>query len=157
MNEKKIVVPIVIKNYAELSDMESRLVELAREATYRSYSPFSHFKVGAAIALDNGEIVCGSNQENVAFPSGTCAERSACFYAGATYPEAKFETIAIAARDGSDDFVEEPVAPCGACRQSLLQYETLAGHGVKVILVGRNKVYILPSVSSLLPLSFTDF
>ncbi len=157
MKEKKIVVPIIVKTYDELDVTESVLVEQARQATFRSYAPYSHFYVGAAIALDNGEIVCGSNQENVAFPSGTCAERSACFYAGATYPEAKFETIAIAARDHTGEFVVEPVPPCGACRQSLLQYETLAGHPVKVLLAGRDKVYLLPSVSSLLPLSFTDF
>lgn len=157
MKEFNIVVPVHVKNYRELSDLEARLVELAREATYRSYSPFSHFRVGAAIALDNGETVCGSNQENVAYPSGTCAERTACYYAGATYPDARFEAIAIAARGTDGEFVDEPVPPCGACRQALLQYETLAGHKVKVILVGKDKVYILPSVSSLLPLSFTDF
>lgn len=143
--------------FDELSADDMQLVELAREATYRSYSPYSHFRVGAAIRLDNGEIVVGSNQENVAYPSGTCAERSACFYAGARYPEAKFLTIAIAARDTDGNFVANPIAPCGACRQALLENEIRAGHNVRVILSGVDSVYILPSIKSLLPFAFTEF
>lgn len=141
----------------ELAPTDRRLVELAREATYRSYSPYSHFSVGAAILLDNGEIVEGSNQENVAYPSGTCAERSACYYAGSRYPEARFEAIAIAARATDGNFTAEATAPCGACRQALLEYEMLAGHPVRVLLVAADKVLILPSVTSLLPLAFTEF
>lgn len=157
MKNIEIVTPIEVKEYAELTPQEARLVELARQATHRSYAPYSHFSVGAAILLDNNEIITGSNQENAAFSSGTCAERTACFYAGATYPNAKFKAIAVAARDASEDFVMHPVPPCGACRQALLQYETLAGDNVKVLLVGRNEIYILPSIKSLLPLSFTEF
>lgn len=157
MKNIEIVTPIEVKEYAELTPQEARLVELARQATHRSYAPYSHFSVGAAILLDNNEIITGSNQENAAFSSGTCAERTACFYAGATYPDAKFKAIAVAARDASEDFVMRPVPPCGACRQALLQYETLSGDNVKVLLVGRNEIYILPSIKSLLPLSFTEF
>ena len=144
-------------SYNELSPEELNLVKLAREATYRSYAPYSHFYVGAAIQLSNGEIVTGANQENAAYPSGTCAERSACYYAGATYPEAKFEAIAIAARNSGGEFVDEPCSPCGACRQALLQYELLAGKGVKVLLVGRDRIYRLDSIRSLLPFAFTEF
>ena len=140
-----------------MSPSEQALVKLAREATYRSYAPYSNFKVGAAILLDNGQIVEGANQENVAYPSGTCAERSACYYAHARYPEAKFQTIAIAARGTDDDFTSDPTAPCGACRQALLEYEHLAGHNVQVLLAGRDKVYKVPSVKSLLPLAFIEF
>lgn len=143
--------------YNELSPAELNLVNLAREATYRSYAPYSHFYVGAAIQLSNGEIVTGANQENAAYPSGTCAERSACYYAGATYPDAKFEAIAIAARNSEGEFVEEPCSPCGACRQALLQYELLAGKGVKVLLVGRDRIYRMDSIRSLLPFAFTEF
>ncbi|MCH5244949.1 MAG: cytidine deaminase [Muribaculaceae bacterium] len=157
MKNIEIVTPIEVKEYAELTPQEARLVELARQATHRSYAPYSHFSVGAAILLDNNEIITGSNQENAAFSSGTCAERTACFYAGASYPDAKFKAIAVAARDASEDFVMRPVPPCGACRQALLQYETLADDNVKVLLVGRNEIYILPSIKSLLPLSFTEF
>ncbi|MCM1349352.1 MAG: cytidine deaminase [Firmicutes bacterium] len=157
MKTKDIVCPIQAYTYEELPARVASLMELAREATYRSYAPYSHFCVGAAIRLSNGEIVTGANQENVAYPSGTCAERSACFYAHARYPEAKFEEIAIAARGTDGEFVAEPIAPCGACRQALLEYETLAGHPVTVWLAGRNEVYRIPSVASLLPLAFSEF
>lgn len=144
-------------SYSELTDKESELVKLAREATYRSYSPYSHFRVGAAILLSNGEVITGANQENAAYPSGTCAERSACYYAGAAYPNERFEAIAIAARDNDGEFVSEPCSPCGACRQALLQYELLAEKGVKVLLVGAEKVYRLESIRALLPFAFTEF
>lgn len=157
MKTKEIIVPIEVLDYDELTALERRLVDEARRATHRSYAPYSKFRVGAAIALDNGEIVTGANQENVAFPSGTCAERTACFYAHATYPDAAFSEIAIAARDTSGEEVVEPIPPCGACRQALLEYETLAGHDVPVVLVGSGAIYRLPSVRSLLPLSFTEF
>lgn len=157
MKKNEIAIPVEIARFDELSDADRRLVEQAREATFRSYSPFSHFRVGAAILLDNGETVTGANQENVAYPSGTCAERSACFYAGARYPEAKFLTIAIAARGTDGEFVKAPIAPCGACRQALLEYEMIAGHSVRVILTGTDELYILPSVRSLLPFAFTEF
>ena len=111
MNKKEITTLYDELTYDELSPEERTLVDEAREATSRSYAPYSKFRVGAAIRLDNGIIVPGSNQENVAFPSGTCAERSACFYAHARYPEAKFKMIAIAARGTDGEFIAEPVAP----------------------------------------------
>lgn len=157
MKNLEIKIPVEVVGYEELSVADRRLVDLARRATERSYAPYSHFRVGAAIELSNGEIVVGSNQENVAYPSGTCAERTACFYAHATYPEAKFKTIAIAARDTDGNFVSNPIAPCGACRQALLEYETLAGQDVRVILTGKEELYIVPSVRSLLPFAFTEF
>ncbi len=143
--------------YDELPADERALADMAMEATERSYAPYSHFRVGAAIALDNGVLVPGSNQENVAFPSGTCAERSACFYAHARYPEAKFVKIAVAARGTDGEFTTEPTAPCGACRQALLEYEVLAGHDVPLLLVGRDTIYRLPSVRSTLPFAFSEF
>ncbi len=156
MKNFNITVPVKSLDYTELDDGQRRIVDLAREYTHNSYAPYSHFHVGAAIRLDNGEIVCGANQENVAYPSGICAERSACFSAGARFPEAKFEAIAIAARGVDDSEVEVPCAPCGACRQALLEYEMLAAHDVEVLLVGKNVIYSLPSVKSLLPLAFTE-
>lgn len=141
----------------ELSDTDRKLVEAAREATSRAYAPYSRFHVGSAILLDNGEVVTGANQENAAFSSGTCAERSACFYAGARYPGVAFRKIAIAAVGTDGKSVEQPIPPCGSCRQALLEYETLAGHDVEVLLTGADKVYRLPSIHSLLPLSFSTF
>lgn len=157
MKTKEIVTRITVATDGELSAEDLQLVELARQATERSYAPYSNFRVGAAILLSNGQIVTGANQENVAYPSGTCAERSACFYAHAQYPEAKFLTIAIAARESNGQFVAQPIPPCGSCRQALLEYETLAGAPVRVILSGRSENYILPSVKSTLPLAFTEF
>lgn len=141
----------------DLSEADRALVEQARLATHRSYAPYSKFSVGAAIQLDNGEIITGANQENVAYPSGTCAERTACYYAHALYPDANFSAIAIAAHGTDGNEVTLPIAPCGACRQALLEYETLAGKDVRVILTGSEKVIILPSVKSLLPFAFSEF
>lgn len=156
MKNININVPVTVLSYDELDDSRRHLVDRAREYTHHSYAPYSHFSVGAAIRLDNGVTVCGANQENAAYPSGICAERSACFSAGAVHPGAKFEAIAIAARGVDGNEIANPVAPCGACRQALLEYETLAGHDVEVILVGANDIYVLPSVKSLLPLAFTE-
>lgn len=157
MKNFEIKVPVTECTFDELSAADRDLVAQAREAYTRSYAPYSHFNVGAAILLDNGTVVTGANQENVAYPSGICAERSACFYAGAQYPDAKFDTIAIAARGTDGLEVPTPIAPCGACRQALLEYEMLAARPVRVILVSRESIYILPSVASTLPLAFTEF
>lgn len=157
MKELSINIPVIETQYDELSDDDRRLVDEARRATERSYAPYSHFHVGAAILLDNGEIVTGSNQENAAYPSGTCAERTTCYYAHSRYPDARFEAIAIAARGTDGHEVASPISPCGACRQALLEYETLAGHDVRVILAGHDRIYILPSVRSTLPFAFTEF
>lgn len=165
MKEKNITVPVKVYQFAELSDGDRGLVEAARKATTRSYAPYSRFHVGAAIQMADGRIVTGSNQENAAFSSGTCAERSALFYAAATYPGVAMKKIAIAAwtrlhrspdTPDADCFQRSPISPCGACRQALLEYEALYGP-VEVILYGADEVYVLPSVRSLMPLSFTEF
>lgn len=157
MKEFDISVKVKAMGLEELSEADRRLVEEALAATGHAYAPYSRFCVGAAIRLSNGETVTGSNQENAAYPSGTCAERTAAFYAHSRYPDARFDTIAVAARGTDGLVVPAPVAPCGACRQSLLEFETLAGHGVRVLLVGSGEVYEFPSVRSLLPLSFSEF
>lgn len=157
MEKKEITIPYEILSYDELPPAEAALVKAAREATARSYAPYSNFRVGAAILLDNGVTIEGSNQENVAYPSGTCAERSACFYAHARYPEAKFRMVAVAARGTDGEFTPTPTAPCGSCRQALLEYEMLAGAPVTLLLAGRDRVYRLPSIVSTLPFAFTEF
>lgn len=157
MEKKQITTYYEELMLGELKAADAELVNAAREATFRSYAPYSNFSVGAAILLDNGEVIQGSNQENAAFSSGTCAERSACFYAHARYPEARFRKIAIAARGTDGEFVTDPISPCGSCRQSLLEYEVLAGAPVEVLLVARDRVYRLPSVASTLPFAFTEF
>ena len=157
MRHETIKLELAAADYDELSERERLLVDTARAAVEGSYEPYSNFHVGAAVLLDNGEIVKGANQENAATPSSLCAERTAAYWAHANFPAARFEAIAIAARDASGREVETPISPCGACRQALLQYETLAAHDVKVILAGSREIYIAPSEKSLLPLAFTEF
>ena len=157
MTEMEVVTAIGVYKYEDLENVDRSLIDEARKATFRAYAPYSKFCVGAAILLDNGEIITGSNQENVAYPSGTCAERTACFYAHAQFPDAQFKSIAIAARDTSGEEVAKPISPCGSCRQALLEYEMLAKNDIKVILVGRDEIYTLKSIKSLLPLAFSEF
>ena len=154
--KKQITTDYEVLSPSELTPAEQQLVDLARRATFRSYAPYSNFRVGAAIRLSDGAIVTGANQENVAYPSGTCAERTACFDAHAEHPDARFEAIAIAARGTDGQPLADPISPCGACRQSLMQYEVLAGSPVEVLLVGRDTIYRLPSIRSLLPFAFTS-
>ena len=164
---KEFTITALVKELSadELSAADRELVEAAKAATSRSYAPYSKFHVGAAIRMADGSIVAGSNQENAAYPSGTCAERTAAYYASAAYPGLPMKKIAVAAstRDGRPEglpadayFQALPISPCGACRQALLEYEKLYGP-MEVILYGREKIYIFPSIKSLLPFSFTEF
>lgn len=156
MRPLDITIPVQVCALDELPAPDRELVQAAKDATAGSYAPYSHFKVGAAIRMADGTIVTGANQENAAFSSGTCAERSACFSAGARFPGMDMDKIAIAAWT-SGDFQAKPISPCGACRQALLEYEHKQGHPMQVILYGRDECYLLPSVASTLPLCFTDF
>ncbi len=156
MNEKIITTNIRVYSYSELNDDDKKLVDLAKNATKTSYAPYSKFNVGAALLLENGEIVTGSNQENAAFPSGTCAERTTIFYASAQYPGVRFKKLAIAAFNNGE-FVAEPVSPCGACRQAILEYEKLGGQPIDIILIGAKEIYVLEGIRALLPLSFSEF
>lgn len=155
---KEINITTLIKSvrYDELTESQRHLVDAAKRATERAYAPYSKFNVGAAILLANGETVSGANQENAAYPSGTCAERTACYYASAEYPGVRYDKIAIAAYS-NDKFQSSPISPCGACRQALLEYETLHKQEIEVILYGEDEIFILPSVASLLPLCFKEF
>ena len=141
----------------ELTAEERSLVELAQEGTNRSYSPYSHFHVGAALKLQNGVTFIGCNQENAAFPSGICAERSALFAAGAQYPDQPVVMLAIAARNEEGVFTEHPVSPCGPCRQVLIETETRFHHPVRILLYGQRCVYVVDGIKQLMPLSFTEF
>ncbi|MGM9803735.1 MAG: cytidine deaminase [Muribaculaceae bacterium] len=156
MKEKILTTKIAVYSYNELTNEDKNLVEMAKNATKGSYSPYSHFCVGAALLLDNGVMLKGANQENAAFSSGTCAERSVIYYAGANYPGVGIKKLAVAAfTDG--DFVENPVSPCGHCRQAIREYETISRHDIEILLCGRNEVYVLSSIKDLLPLCFSDF
>lgn len=153
MKEIRLEIHIRSLTYEELNETDLRLTEAAREATNRSYAPYSRFSVGAAALLENGTIVTGSNQENAAYPSGTCAERTTVFYANSQYPDQPILTLAIAARNETD-FLEHPIPPCGACRQVLLETEQRYGKPMRILLCSRTGVYELQGVKDLLPLSF---
>ena len=143
--------------FDELSQAEQHLIEQAIEATNRSYAPYSKFSVGACLLLNNGVEVIGCNQENAAYPVGLCAERSAIFAAGAQYPDVPVRMIAIAARTPEGELQDEPVSPCGSCRQVLIETETRFGQEVRILLYGRNRIYVIDGIKQLMPLSFTAF
>jgi cytidine deaminase len=129
------------------------LIQKARKAAGGAYAPYSKFRVGAAVLLENGEIVIGNNQENAAYPSGLCAERVALFYANASHPGVAVKAIAISAIDENGE-VHESVTPCGSCRQVMLESEYKFGKPIKIILDGAKKILVVEGVESLLPLSF---
>ncbi len=143
------------KTAEELNEADRILVEKAKEATKSAYAPYSKFNVGAAVLLDNGQIVTGSNQENAAYPSGLCAERVAIFYAQSLYPKAKVVSIAITASVNGEQ-CDTPTYPCGACRQVLSETETRGGSPVKVIIAGKSLLQKVSDISSLLPFTFDN-
>lgn len=142
------------ENIEELPVADRNLLLEARRITSQAYAPYSGFHVGAAILLDNGQMVSGNNQENSAYPSGLCAERVTLFYANANYPNSAVKTIAISASKNGT-LVKEPVKPCGGCRQALAEAEIRFENPIRIILDGRDKVLVLNGVESLLPLSFS--
>ena len=144
---------ISIHLYDELNPSEKMLIEAAKQSATKAYAPYSHFQVGVAVYLDNGKIVTGNNQENVAYPSGLCAERVAVFYANAQYPEQAVKQLAIAAFT-NNEFTAMPITPCGACRQVLLETENRFQQTIQILLYGREKIYIIQTIRDLLPLSF---
>lgn len=139
--------------YDELTNEEKLLIERAKEAATTAYAPYSNFRVGAAVWLMNGEIVAGSNQENASFPAGICAERTALSYANARYPDSAVAIIAIAAMSG-DRFTDQPISPCGICRQTILEAERRFNQPVRILLYGAKEVLSIDSIEDLLPLSF---
>ena len=139
----------------ELPSDEQYLVQKAIESTNNSYARYSHFCVGAAVQLDNGEVLPGCNQENAAFPAGICAERAAIFAAGAQYPEEPVTMLAIACFTGGH-FTKEPGSPCGACRQVMLETEHRYGGKMEVLLYGDEATYVFESAADLLPLTFVS-
>ncbi|NNE76151.1 MAG: cytidine deaminase [Pricia sp.] len=138
----------------KLSKEEQRLMNEAIHARKNAYAPYSHFQVGAAVLLQNGKIVIGSNQENASYPSGLCAERVAVFQAGALYPSGAIDSIAISATS-KNYVVSTPAAPCGNCRQSILEYETRQNRPIRLFFMGeKGKVFKCDSVADILPLGF---
>ena len=139
----------------ELCHKDRLLAEAAIDATSRSYAPYSNFNVGAAIMYEDGEIIQGSNQENAAYPSGLCAERTALFYANSRRPDTPIISLAIAASQ-KGTLCNIPATPCGACRQVMAQYQVKSGKPMTVLLVGGEKIWKFASVDDLLPLTFNS-
>ena len=153
MEEYHIHTRIEVLGPEELNASIHQLVDAAKQATETSYSPYSHFQVGAALLLKDGEIITGSNQENAAYPVGSCAERTALFWCGANRKGAVIDAIAIAAQT-EGHFTPQPTAPCGMCRQALLEVEQKQGSPIKVILYSTNGIHCVESVKALMPMSF---
>ena len=154
MTNKEI--KIAYREYESLAELEAEdmtLASAAIEAMNSAYAPYSRFNVGAAVMFEDGEIIKGSNQENAAYPSGLCAERTALFYASASRPDKVMEALAIVAgQDGK--ICSSPVTPCGACRQVMAQYETKSGRHMRILLVGSDRIWRFEKVEDLLPFIF---
>jgi len=156
---KKLQVTASYTQYDSLNELDNEIQELmhiAIEARKKAYAPYSKFNVGAAILLDNKEIVTGNNQENAAFPSGLCAERVAIYSAGAKYPENSILIMAISA-NSSKHQVTQPIAPCGACRQSIAEYENKQKEPIKIYFMGdKGPIIKVNSLKDLLPFGFNS-
>ena len=156
---KPIKVTSNFEVYDAVEELPETIQDLMKEAVLardNAYAPYSQFKVGAALVLDNQEVVTGSNQENASYPSGLCAERTAIYYAGARYPEAQIQNIAISAKSMKHK-VDAPVPPCGACRQALVEYEVKQKAEIAVYFMGESgKVMKANSIKDLLPLIFDN-
>ena len=154
MQEKKIELSFILAHLNELSAQDQQLVANAKSAFKTAYAPYSGFLVGASVLLENGEVINGSNQENVAYPSGLCAERVALFYAGAKFPDVKINTLAISVLSKNFE-VKDVTSPCGACRQVMAEYEDKQHRPIKLILHSpTDEVLIANKVEDLLPFMF---
>ncbi|MUU79594.1 cytidine deaminase [Winogradskyella endarachnes] len=155
MKEVKIETTLsVYEDFTELPNEIQNLMNSAIEARDNAYAPYSKFNVGAAILLDNGEVVIGSNQENACYPSGLCAERTAIYYTGAKYPQAKILKMAITA-SSQNQITDQPIPPCGACRQAIAEYEIKQDSSIEIYFMGaKGKVVKSQSLANLLPLLF---
>lgn len=155
MKKQTLTICYHVAQLEELGDMERQLIEKAILATQNAYAKYSHFHVGAACLLADGSMVIGANQENAAYPSGLCAERTAIFGAQANWPEQPIVALAIAAKNGQG-IVENPVTPCGACRQVMLEIEDRYQCPMRVYLYGTSGILCFDSVKDLMPFSFVD-
>lgn len=144
----------IFQDIDELSTVDKNLMEAAIQAAKNAYAPYSGFSVGAALLMDDNSIIIGNNQENAAYPSGMCAERVAIWKAGSSYPNKKVKKIAITAVS-SNKKLDKPVGPCGACRQTLLEYEVNQKEAMEIFFMGEiGTVVKANSIASLLPFSF---
>ncbi len=155
MKQQEIIITYEeYENISELQETDQELLKKAVVASDKAYAPYSNYNVGAAILLGNGKIITGNNQENVAYSSGLCAERVAIYYASSQYPDEEILAIAIAAK-AKNFSIEPPVAPCGACRQVLAEYETRQKKNIRLLLMSETgKIQIIKSIEDVLPIMF---
>jgi cytidine deaminase len=137
----------------ELPEADQKLLLAARKASENAYAPYSKFRVGAALLLENGEVIAGSNQENVDFTDGLCAERVAMFYANSKYPDVAVKSIAVTAKS-VNGLIEGPAQPCGSCRQVLVETESRYKKPMRIILDGRKRIQVFEGADNLLPFAF---
>lgn len=140
-------------DFSKLDPQISKLIHLAKEAAQKAYAPYSKFKVGAVLELNNGEIFSGNNQENAAYPSGLCAERTVLFYANSNFPDTPVKRMVLAAYENGH-LTDSPVYPCGACRQVMMETQDRYKQNYEVWMLGKEKVHMVKSVAPLLPLKF---
>ncbi|TMM56301.1 cytidine deaminase [Maribacter algarum] len=146
----------IYESIDELHEVDQKLMIVAVEARKNAYAPYSNFQVGAALLLENGEVVIGNNQENASYPSGLCAERVAIFQAGAKYPGVVIISIAISATSINYK-VDTPAAPCGNCRQSISEYEVKQDQPIQILMMGEvGEVLKCNSIADILPLAFNN-
>ena len=153
MRKETISIPFSVCKAEELPKDEQELIEAAKRMTYQSYCPYSQFHVGAAARLEDGTVVRGSNQENAAYPSGLCAERTTLFAANANHPEKAVTALAIACRTRGS-FTARPGSPCGSCRQVMIETEHRYRTPMRVLLYGEDEIYVFHKAYDLLPLGF---
>jgi cytidine deaminase len=151
---KKISKVEVYANENELAESDMSLLEQARQAIAGSHAPYSKFHVGCALRMKNGKVVIGSNQENIAYPSGLCAERVAIFQAGSLYPDTAVDTMAITVK-AEDYVVDKPITSCGACLQSMSEYEMKFASPIRLILQGeKGDIWIANGLHNFMPFMF---
>jgi len=139
----------------ELNEIENHLFDLAKSSRLKAYAPYSKFLVGCAILLENGEIISGNNQENAAYPSGLCAERTAIFYASAEFPDVKIKKLFVIGASAENIQKAVPTPPCGACRQAILEYENKQKDDIEIFFANLDgEICKISSIRSLLPFSF---
>lgn len=154
MKKDKLQIDYATLQLEDLSDAQQDLISQSQEALQSAYAPYSNFQVGAAVLLDNGVVVTGSNQENAAYPSGLCAERVALFAAHHQYPNASVKALAIAALDHGKE-LENPIVPCAACRQVMSESIHRGKQSFEVLLLGKAHILHIPDAQDLVPFHFS--
>ncbi len=153
MKQREIIIRYKQLDFNELTAEQKNLFQVANDTNKNSYSIYSQYSVSCVVMLDNKVIVSGTNQENSAYPSGLCAERVAVFSANSQYPDAKISQLVILAKD-KGVITDEPVSPCGACLQVMLEAENRQKSPIEILLFGKSKIYKIDSVKDCLPIRF---